>query len=80
VCGGTYTDSQGVISSPYYPNHYPLGRICEYRIIGPLGTVIEMKFLDLDIEMTPDSTCVYDYLEVSNTFIRLVLLMSIKNR
>ena len=62
VCGGIYSANNGVISSPNYPVPYEADRECEYDIIAPLGSVIELTVLDLDIE--GHSNCEFDNLEI----------------
>lgn len=64
VCGGIYTADSGIISSPNYPNNYEGDRNCEYEIRAPMGKVIVLNILDLDIEQ--HSTCDFDYLEIFN--------------
>ena len=62
VCGGEFTAPNGIISSPYHPEHYPHQRTCTYVISQPLKTIIRAEFLDFDIEGSQN--CNYDYLEV----------------
>lgn len=62
VCGGIYSAESGVISSPNYPVPYEADRSCEYDIIAPLGNVIELTIVDLDIEA--HSSCEFDNLEI----------------
>ncbi|XP_073985355.1 cubilin-like isoform X1 [Rhodnius prolixus] len=64
VCGGNYYESSGVLSSPYYPKHYPEDRQCTYLIQQPPGKAIELRFLDVDIEEEVDDECEYDYLMI----------------
>lgn len=64
VCGGTFTDSSGIIESPFYPNPYPQNKVCVYRIIQPVGKAIKLSFLDMDIEDLSYPKCIYDSLEV----------------
>ena len=62
ACGGTFSSAEGVITSPYHPNPYPQGRQCDYLIAQPPGSVINLNFIDFDIEGTYN--CGYDYLEI----------------
>lgn len=62
VCGGVFSAETGVISSPNYPLAYEADRSCEYDIIAPLGSVIELTVVDLDIE--GHSSCQFDNLEI----------------
>lgn len=65
VCGGTFTESTGVIESPFYPNPYPSKRECIYIIAQPVGKAIRLSFLDMEIEGSLNYPgCLYDTLEV----------------
>lgn len=64
VCGGTYTGHTGVIRSPFYPDAYPAGRDCEYRIVAPLAHVIRLEFQDFEVEGADGGSCRYDYVEI----------------
>ena len=45
-----FTNYRGIMSSPYYPNYYPGKADCVYTISQPVGNVIVLKFLSMDIE------------------------------
>ncbi|KAI1280397.1 Cubilin [Halotydeus destructor] len=62
TCGGTYNGSSGVITSPFYPDNYPADRRCQYRIVGPLSSVVRLEFQSFEVEGSDG--CIYDYLEV----------------
>lgn len=65
VCGGTFTESKGIIESPFYPNPYPNRRECIYIIAQPVGKAIRLSFLDLEIGgLSYYPKCRYDSLEV----------------
>ncbi|XP_022177373.1 cubilin-like [Myzus persicae] len=64
LCGGTFTDSKGIIESPFYPNPYPKNKICEYLIAQPVGKAIRLSFLDMEIEDLSYPKCLYDSLEI----------------
>ncbi|XP_066485218.1 cubilin [Tiliqua scincoides] len=61
-CGGNYTDSQGVIMSPYWPNPYLNDRQCIYIIRQPPGEKIYLNFVQLETESQPG--CSRNYIEV----------------
>ncbi|XP_066579431.1 cubilin [Amia ocellicauda] len=61
-CGGTYTDSEGVIISPNWPNPYANNRQCIYIIRQPANEVIFLNFTNMDLEV--HSGCAFDYVEV----------------
>ncbi|CAG2112441.1 unnamed protein product, partial [Medioppia subpectinata] len=62
VCGGLYTDTEGVITSPFFPDPYPSDRKCLYHIVLPMGSLVQLSFLHFDVEGSID--CTYDYLEI----------------
>lgn len=66
VCGGIFTDSKGIIESPFYPNPYPQNKICTYLIQQPVGKAIKLSFLDFDIDDVSYPQCTYDSLEVKS--------------
>ncbi|XP_063696850.1 cubilin homolog [Culicoides brevitarsis] len=62
ICGGTFSESSGIITSPYYPKEYPGSADCRYEIEAPLGSAIELDFEDLDMEQNAE--CSYDFIEI----------------
>nr|XP_023646366.1 cubilin [Paramormyrops kingsleyae] len=61
-CGGTYTDSQGVIISPNWPNSYAHSRQCVYVLRQPPGEAVALNFTHMDLENHGD--CLFDFVEV----------------
>ncbi|XP_059183305.1 cubilin [Centropristis striata] len=61
-CGGTFTESEGVIISPNWPNDYAHNRQCIYLIRLPVGEKVSLNFTDMNVES--HSTCTFDYVEV----------------
>ncbi|XP_068604308.1 cubilin [Brachionichthys hirsutus] len=61
-CGGTFTDSEGVIISPNWPNDYAHNRQCVYLITLPVGEKVSLNFTDMSLES--HSACSFDYVEV----------------
>ncbi|XP_062433243.1 embryonic protein UVS.2-like [Rhea pennata] len=59
-CGDTFTVSNGVITSPNYPNKYPKNQACFWIISSPVGYKISLKMLSFELE--DDDSCIYDYL------------------
>ena len=49
-CGGGYYSGNGTIASPNYPGNYPNGSECIYTIYQPVGNVILLNFLDIEID------------------------------
>ena len=48
-CGGNYSNSAGVLTSPSHPNAYPYQVECVYLISQPNGTLINASFIFMDI-------------------------------
>ncbi|XP_058802311.1 cubilin [Phymastichus coffea] len=67
-CGGTFTNPTGVITSPFYPNHYPASKDCKYLISLPpeKAVVLTFEFMDIEEGTTIDSEteCYFDKLEI----------------
>ncbi|KAJ8389047.1 hypothetical protein AAFF_G00124440 [Aldrovandia affinis] len=61
-CGGTYTQSEGIIISPNWPNNYAHNRQCVYIIRLPAGEVVSLNFTHMDLES--HSGCNFDFVEV----------------
>ncbi|KAI2807434.1 hypothetical protein BLOT_005370 [Blomia tropicalis] len=63
-CESIIQDGIFQIESPHYPAMYPVNRICPYYIARSRADVcqIEVNFLDMDIEDTPQ--CTADYLDL----------------
>ncbi|XP_053714419.1 cubilin isoform X1 [Synchiropus splendidus] len=61
-CGGTYTDSEGIIISPNWPNNYAVNSQCIYLIKIPAGEKVSLNFTHMNLES--HSTCAFDYVEV----------------
>ena len=49
-CGGGYYSGNATITSPNYPENYPKGSECIYTIYQPVGNVILLNFLDIEID------------------------------
>ncbi|XP_047455679.1 cubilin [Mugil cephalus] len=61
-CGGTYTESEGVLISPNWPNSYAHNRQCIYLIRLPEGEKVSLNFTDMNLEN--HGSCSFDYVEV----------------
>ncbi|KAK7881367.1 hypothetical protein WMY93_029776 [Mugilogobius chulae] len=61
-CGGTFTDSEGIIISPNWPNDYAHNRQCIYLIRLPQGEKVSLNFTHMNLET--HSSCTFDYVEV----------------
>ena len=49
LCGGNYSDTSGVIRSPWHPEQYPPARDCIHLISQPSGTNIQITINNIDI-------------------------------
>ena len=58
ACGGNFSNSSGIITSPSYPNPYPHMADCDFLVSQPNGTYVNISVADLDIN------CQGDYLEM----------------
>ncbi|KAM4718445.1 cubilin [Anableps anableps] len=61
-CGGTFTDSEGILMSPNWPNNYANNRQCIYLITLPPGEKVALNFTNMDLENY--NGCSFDYVEV----------------
>ena len=50
ACGGTFSNSSGIVLSPYFPNTYPELADCVYHISQPSGTYFNITILQMDID------------------------------
>lgn len=58
ICGETYTDLEGYITSPEYPQNYKDLTTCEYLIKGNSSNFITIVFEDFELEAS--QTCIFD--------------------
>ncbi|NXD11879.1 CUBN protein, partial [Nothocercus nigrocapillus] len=61
-CGGNYTDSEGVIMSPFWPNPYINNRQCIYIIRQPEDEKVHLNFTHMELES--HTGCSSNYIEV----------------
>ncbi|XP_047205867.1 cubilin [Girardinichthys multiradiatus] len=61
-CGGTFTESEGILISPNWPNNYAHNRQCIYLITLPSREKVALNFTNMDLEN--HSGCSFDYVEV----------------
>ncbi|KAM6992808.1 adhesion G-protein coupled receptor G6 isoform 2-T2 [Tautogolabrus adspersus] len=69
-CNVVLTDAQGEFTSPCYPLKYPNSQACKWTLQAPAGFIIQLSFLDFDLEEAPG--CIYDRVVVNtgNTDVR----------
>ncbi|XP_074541489.1 adhesion G-protein coupled receptor G6 isoform X4 [Halichoeres trimaculatus] len=62
-CNTVLTAVQGEFTSPCYPQKYPNSQACKWTMQAPAGFIIQLTFLDFDLEEAPD--CMYDRVVVN---------------
>lgn len=61
-CGGTFTESEGIIISPNWPNDYSHNSQCVYLIRLPASERVALNFTNMNLEN--HGSCTFDYVEV----------------
>ena len=61
----TLNETSGILTSPYYPRHYPSNEKCSWKIIASKGERIVLVIKDIYIRNC-GSSCTCDYLEIQN--------------
>ncbi|XP_018118456.1 adhesion G-protein coupled receptor G6 isoform X4 [Xenopus laevis] len=64
VCKLTLTATTGNVTSPCYSQLYPNNQDCKWILQAPRGFIIQLTFVDFDVEEAQN--CVYDYVSISN--------------
>ncbi|KAM4651686.1 suppressor of tumorigenicity 14 protein [Discoglossus pictus] len=66
LCGGYFREESGVITTPYYPAHYPPNMECTWDIQVPVDKFVKVRFnmFFLGAEVVP--SCPNDYVEINN--------------
>ncbi|XP_036942729.1 adhesion G-protein coupled receptor G6 isoform X2 [Acanthopagrus latus] len=62
-CNMVLTEAQGELKSPCYPQKYPNSQTCRWTLQAPAGFIIQLSFLDFDLEEAPG--CIYDRVVVN---------------
>ncbi|XP_053300955.1 adhesion G-protein coupled receptor G6, partial [Pleuronectes platessa] len=62
-CNLNLTEAQGGITSPCYPQKYPNSQACKWVMQAPAGFIIQLSFLDFEMEEAPG--CIYDQVVVN---------------
>ncbi|KAG9482148.1 hypothetical protein GDO78_011047 [Eleutherodactylus coqui] len=68
LCGGSFREASGVLSTPFYPAHYPPSRDCIWDIQVPENKHVKIRFLMFYLlePLVPITTCPNDYVEIHN--------------
>ncbi|XP_053146039.1 adhesion G-protein coupled receptor G6 isoform X2 [Hemicordylus capensis] len=61
-CRMVLSNPTGIFTSPCFPNDYPNGQACKWTIRAPSGFIIQITFVDFEIEEAPN--CMYDFLTI----------------
>ncbi|XP_023203564.1 adhesion G-protein coupled receptor G6 isoform X7 [Xiphophorus maculatus] len=62
-CNVVLTEAQGEFMSPCYPQKYPNSHTCKWTMQAPTGFIIQLSFLDFELEEAQD--CMYDRVVVN---------------
>ena len=62
ACGGNYTSAGGSLTTPNYPDSYPMNAECVWEIQVSPGNGVILSFSEFDLESSEN--CNEDYLEV----------------
>ncbi|XP_043963117.1 adhesion G-protein coupled receptor G6 isoform X3 [Gambusia affinis] len=62
-CYVVLTEAQGEFRSPCYPQKYPNSHTCKWTMQAPTGFIIQLSFLDFELEEAQD--CMYDRVVVN---------------
>ncbi|XP_074844824.1 adhesion G-protein coupled receptor G6 isoform X2 [Carettochelys insculpta] len=57
-CKISLSDPTGIFTSPCFPSDYPNGQACKWTLLAPPGFIIQITFIEFDIEEAPN--CIYD--------------------
>jgi len=68
VCGGTYREPEGAITSPFYPDAYVNSMACIYDIMAPKGSRIFLKCLDFNLSSRGGDKTFFQDLETFSTY------------
>uniref|UniRef100_A0A4W6BU07 CUB domain-containing protein n=1 Tax=Lates calcarifer TaxID=8187 RepID=A0A4W6BU07_LATCA len=67
-CSRNFTDPQGVIETPGFPEKYPNNLNCTFMILASNTSEIEVEFKSFDMEgnplLQPGPRCPYDWLDI----------------
>lgn len=63
-CKLVLTATSGSFTSPCYPEMYPNSQDCKWTIRAPVGFIIQVTFVDFDVEEAQG--CMYDSLSINN--------------
>lgn len=59
-CRISLSNPTGIFTSPCFPSDYPNSQACKWTLRAPPGFIIQITFIEFDIEEAPN--CIYDSL------------------
>ena len=59
-CAGTADPTSNTINSPNYPSPYGPNEECHWKLSGPSGRQIQLKFNDFQLGPSPDNLAIHD--------------------
>ncbi|XP_013873375.1 adhesion G-protein coupled receptor G6 isoform X2 [Austrofundulus limnaeus] len=62
-CNVVLKEAQGRFKSPCYPQKYPNSQSCRWTMQAPTGFIVQLSFLDFELEEAPG--CKYDWVMVN---------------
>ncbi|XP_053238042.1 adhesion G-protein coupled receptor G6 isoform X4 [Podarcis raffonei] len=63
-CRMVLSSPTGIFTSPCFPSVYPNSQACKWTIRAPSGFIIQITFVDFEIEEAPN--CIYDFLTIGD--------------
>ncbi|XP_072020163.1 LOW QUALITY PROTEIN: cubilin-like [Amphiura filiformis] len=64
ICGGTFSGTEGQITSPNYPSNYASDSECRWYLQGPTGHYMTFTFTSFNIVTDNNNCTVGDFLEI----------------
>ncbi|XP_071942939.1 cubilin-like isoform X2 [Antedon mediterranea] len=62
--GNDYSGTTGQLSSPLYPSAYPVSVVFRWTVTVSPGAIMQLRFLDFELETGVNDLCPYDVLEI----------------
>ncbi|XP_066471322.1 adhesion G-protein coupled receptor G6 isoform X1 [Tiliqua scincoides] len=62
-CRVVLSNPTGIFTSPCFPLDYPSSQACKWTIRAPSGFIIQITFVDFEIEEAPN--CMYDFVRLN---------------
>lgn len=78
MCSHDYNTETGVLTSPNYPNNYPVQTECIYTITVGINRQIVLRFTNFTLE--GNLRCTEDYIEIRQAELFLLFLLLIATK